>query len=159
MARGINRTSLSLAILLFVLSSCGRGLVYSDSRVIGSNTWNMMDVLTFNVPVEDTVTSQNIYFTLRTGSSYPFRNIFLFISTTAPDGKTISDTLEYNVTDEKGQWLGKGFGDIKELDLPYASNVYFPLKGMYQFTVRHGMRPGDLKGVYDFGIRIVKIKK
>ena len=58
----------------------------------------------------------------------PFRNIYLFVTTTSPDGKTITDTLQYNLADEKGKWYGKGFGDIHELNLPYKSNVYFPVK-------------------------------
>ena len=67
--------------------------------------------------------------------------------------------LQYYLADDKGRWYGKGFGDIHELKLPYRSNVFFPLKGEYTFTVQHGMRKEDLKGVYDIGIRIEKTGK
>ncbi|MGE5418669.1 MAG: gliding motility lipoprotein GldH, partial [Chloroflexota bacterium] len=73
--------------------------------------------------------------------------------------RIIGDTLQYFLLDEQGKRYGKGFGDIRELNLPYKSNVYFPVKGNYRFTVQHGMREEDLKGVYDFGIRVEKIKK
>jgi gliding motility-associated lipoprotein GldH len=133
--------------------------VFTDSKVLSQETWKLMDVLPFPVPIIDTLTSNNVFFTIRTGSSFPFRNIFLFITTTSPDGKTITDTLQYNLADEKGEWYGKGFGDIHELNLPYKSNIYFPRKGTYTFAVQHGMRIENLKGVYDFGIRIEKISK
>jgi gliding motility-associated lipoprotein GldH len=133
--------------------------VFTDSKVLSQETWKLMDVLPFPVPIIDTLTSNNVFFTIRTGSSFPFRNIFLFVTTTSPDGKTITDTLQYNLADEKGKWFGKGFGDIHELNLPYKSNIYFPLKGTYTFAVQHGMRIENLKGVYDFGIRIEKISK
>jgi gliding motility-associated lipoprotein GldH len=133
--------------------------VFTDSKVLSQETWKLMDVLPFPVPIIDTITSNNVFFTIRTGSSFPFRNIFLFVTTTSPDGKTITDTLQYNLADEKGKWFGKGFGDIHELNLPYKSNIYFPLKGTYTFAVQHGMRIENLKGVYDFGIRIEKISK
>ena len=120
---------------------------------------NLPDTPIFKVPVSDTVNSNNVIFTIRNGSSYPFRNIYLFVTTTSPDGKAITDTLQYNLADEKGKWYGKGFGDIHELNLPYKSNVYFPRKGIYVFKIQHGMRIEDLKGVYDVGLRIVKIKK
>ncbi len=113
----------------------------------------------FRIPVNDTINSNNIHFTIRTGSSYPYRNIYLFVTTTSPDGKSITDTLQYNLADEKGNWYGKGFGDIHELNLPYKSNVFFPVKGTYQFKIQHGMRIEDLKGVYDFGIRVEKTVK
>jgi gliding motility-associated lipoprotein GldH len=133
--------------------------VFTDSKVLSQETWKLMDVLPFPVPIIDTITSNNVFFTIRTGSSFPFRNIFLFVTTTSPDGKTITDTLQYNLADEKGKWFGKGFGDIHELNLPYKSNIYFPLKGTYTFAVQHGMRIENLTGVYDFGIRIEKISK
>ena len=96
---------------------------------------------------------------LRTGSDYPFRNIHLFVTVATPDGKVITDTLQFNLADEKGDWYGKGFGDIHALNLPYKSNVYFPSKGTYMFKIQHGMRIEDLNGVYDIGLRVEKIKK
>ena len=118
-----------------------------------------MDILHFRVPVTDTVNSNNVFFTVRTGTSYPFRNIYLFVTTTSPEGKSVTDTLQYNLADEKGNWYGKGFGDIRELNLPYKSNVFFPFKGIYQFKIQHGMRIENLNSVYDFGLKIEKSGK
>lgn len=154
-----SRFLLIIPVLCLFLQSCGKGIVYTDSAAMEKNTWNLMNVVSFTVPVTDTVNSNNIFFSIRTGNSYPFRNIWLFVSTTSPDGRTISDTLQYILADEKGEWKGKGFGDIRELGLPYKSNVYFPRKGNYIFKIQHGMRTEDLKGVYDFGIRVEKISK
>jgi gliding motility-associated lipoprotein GldH len=122
-------------------------------------TWKLMDIPTFKVPISDTLNSNNVIFTIRNGSSFPFRNIYLFVTTTSPDGRIITDTLQYNLADEKGKWYGKGFGDIHELNLHYKSNVFFPLKGTYEFKIQHGMRIEDLKGIYDLGLRIEKIRK
>jgi gliding motility-associated lipoprotein GldH len=142
-----------------MLSSCNSNVVFTDSYVIPEKTWSLKDIAVFKVPVTDTVNSNNVFFTIRSGSSYPFRNIYLFVTTISPDGKSISDTLQYNLADEKGKWYGKGIGDIHSLSLPYKSNVFFPMKGTYQFKIQHGMRIEDLKGVYDFGLRIEKIIK
>ena len=121
--------------------------------------WKLMNILYFRITVNDTINSNNIFFTIRTGSSYPFRNIYLFVTAVSPDGKSICDTLQYNLADEKGNWYGKGFGDVHELNLPFKSNVYFPLKGVYQFKIQHGKRIEDIKGVYDIGLRVEKIGK
>ncbi|MCE5346821.1 MAG: gliding motility lipoprotein GldH [Bacteroidales bacterium] len=159
----IKRRNKYLPILIFscllLLYSCNSDVVYTNSVVIPGNKWELMNVPVFEVPVTDTICSNNIIFTIRTGSSYPYRNIYLFVTTSSPDGKNITDTLQYNLADEKGEWYGKGFGDIHELNLPYKSNVYFPLKGTYQFKIQHGMRIEDLNGVYDFGLRVAKISK
>ena len=160
MTRGINRLSVApLLILILTLVSCNGNVVFTQSEPIPGETWNLMNAVVFKVPVTDTITSNNVDFTIRNGSSYPFRNIYLFVSATSPDGKTLTDTLQYNLADEKGNWFGKGFGDIHELKLPYKSNVFFPRKGIYEFKIQHGMRVENLRGVYDIGMKIVKIKK
>ncbi len=121
--------------------------------------WNLDNVAAFEPEITDTLSGNNIFFTIRTGASYPFRNIYLFVSTTSPAGKTITDTLQYKIADEKGKWYGKGFADVHELNLPFKANVYFPSKGIYSFKISHGMRTETLNGVYDIGLRIEKIKK
>lgn len=157
MIRGTNRNLIVLlSTTLLLICSCNSNIIYTASESMPDKTWILQNAPAFNVPVNDTVNSNNIFFTIRTGSSYPFRNIYLFVTTTSPDGRKLTDTLQYNLADEKGNWFGKGFGDIHELDLKYKTNVYFPVKGNYLFSIRHGMRVEDLEGVYDFGIRIEK---
>jgi len=154
-----NKLILPVAACLIFAVSCGRNVVFTDSLSMPSKTWQLENIPSFRIVVDDTISSNNILFSVRTGASYPYRNIYLFVTTSSPDGKIITDTLQYDLADEKGRWYGKGFGDIHELLLPYKSNIYFPLKGIYQITVQHGMRIRDLKGVYDFGIRVEKISK
>ena len=160
MIKGINRfSSVLILTFLLLLLSCNSNVVYTDSRAMADETWKLMDIPVFKVPISDTLNSNNVIFTIRNGSSFPFRNIYLFVTTTSPDGKQITDTLQYNLADEKGNWYGKGFGDIHELNLPYKSNVFFTRKGIYEFKIQHGMRIENLKGVYDFGLRIEKYRK
>ena len=160
MIKGISKYLFAFLLSIpALLTSCDSDVVFSGSDAMDNSTWNLMNALTFNVPVTDTLVSNNVSFTIRTGASYPFRNIWLFVRTISPDGRIIGDTLQYFLLDEQGKRFGKGFGDIREVNLPYKSNVYFPMKGNYRFTVQHGMREEDLKGVYDFGLRVEKIKK
>jgi gliding motility-associated lipoprotein GldH len=147
---------LLLSVLLF---SCGKNVVFTDSQAMRGNTWKIADIPVFSFPVHDTLSSNNIFFTIRTGAAYPYRNIYLFVTTGSPDGKSITDTLNYDLADEKGNWLGKGFGDIHELRLPYKTNVYFPVSGTYTIRIQHGMRIEDLAGVYDLGLRVEKAAK
>ena len=160
MTKGINRyTFILIFTSLILLSSCNSNVMYTDAQEMADKNWGLLNIPVFRVPVADTLNSYNVFFTIRTSSTYPFRNIFLFVTTIAPDGNILSDTLQYYLADEKGKWFGKGFGDIHELNLPFKSNVYFPEKGTYQFKIQHGMRVEDLKGVYDIGLRVEKIGK
>jgi gliding motility-associated lipoprotein GldH len=160
MTRGINSSVfIYLIILLLANTGCNNNIVYSDSTTFPSEIWKLDKVAEFSPAITDTLTGQNIYFIIRTGSAYPFRNIWLFVNTLSPSGKSITDTLQYMLADEKGKWYGRGPGDVRELNLPFRASVFFPEKGIYKFNIRHGMRIGDLKGVYDLGLRIEKAKK
>lgn len=156
MTKGINLKSKIFLLLSLLALACSRDVIFTDSVAMPENTWKLSDEPVFRIPVEDTSLSTDIMFSIRTGSDYPFRNIYLFVNTLSPDGISITDTLQYYLADEKGNWFGKGFGDVHELMLPYKTNVFFPVEGLYQVKVLHGMRIGDLEGVYDLGIRIVK---
>jgi gliding motility-associated lipoprotein GldH len=160
MIKGTSKHILPVIIALtWLVFSCSRSPVYTMSAPMPDEVWALDNIARFEPSVEDTLSSNNIYFTLRTGSAYPYQNIWLFVTTSSPSGKSITDTLQYMIADEKGKWYGRGFGDVRELNLPYKTNVFFREKGTYSFKVRHGMRTEDLKGVYDFGLRIVKAKK
>jgi gliding motility-associated lipoprotein GldH len=159
MIKGISKY-LFFIIFLFVwqIYGCDKSLVYTDSADMPGELWTLDYVPVFEPFITDTVNSNNIYFTIRNSTSYPFRNIWLFVTTTSPAGKSITDTLQYMLADEKGKWYGKGFSDVRELNLPFKTNVFFPQKGIYSFKIRHGMRTENLKGVYDIGLRIEKVK-
>jgi gliding motility-associated lipoprotein GldH len=147
---------LPATIMLLAIFSCNGNKVYTDVVDMPGASWNLFNNPDFSFSITDTTKRTNVFFTIRTGPQYPYRNIFLFVTATAPGGKSVTDTLEYNIADEKGNWLGKGWGDIHELRLPYRQNVYFPLKGTYHFKVQHGMRTDNLKGVYDIGLTVEK---
>jgi len=157
MTREIN--NLLSFTLFFIITSCSSDVIFTDAVAMKEQTWELSNVPEFTIPVTDTAQLTDISFTIRTGSGYPFRNLWLFITAYSPDGKSISDTLEFELADEKGNWYGKGFGDIHELNLPYRSKVFFPVTGSYRFKIQHGMRAGNLEGVYDFELRIAETSK
>ena len=154
-----NYSFILLLTSLLLTLSCKSDIVFTGFITIPDKIWKLSEKPTFEVPVTDTLSPNNIWLMIRTGSAYPFRNIYLFVTTVTPEGKSLTDTLQYNLADEKGKWYGKGVGDIHELNLPYKSNVFFPLKGTYLFKIQHGMRIEDLKGIYDIGLRVEKIRK
>jgi gliding motility-associated lipoprotein GldH len=160
MIRGrVKLPAIAFLLLSLILNSCNRDILFTDTVSMPERYWSLSQIPAFKFPVTDTASTCNVAFTIRTGSDYPFRNIFLFVSTISPHGNSLTDTLEFLLADERGNWYGKGFGDVHELTLPYKNSVFFPEKGTYQIKIQHGMRAGDLKGVYDFGLRIMKSTK
>lgn len=111
----------------------------------------------------DSIQPHNLFVTIRNDNRYPYSNIFLITEMQFPEGKILTDTLEYEMAAPDGSWLGDGFGDIKESKLWYREGVRFRESGTYTFTIRHASRKngnvtGDarLEGITEVGLRIEK---
>jgi gliding motility-associated lipoprotein GldH len=151
------RVSFYIAFIsIFTLTSCDRNGVYEENINTSDKTWSENDVAKFNVPIKDTVTSHNIYINIRNTTDYSNSNLFLFIATTSPTGASQIDTIECFLADEQGKWLGKGFGYIRDNQIPYKRNIRFPKIGNYKFEIKQAMRTNDLKGIASVGVRIEK---
>ncbi len=157
-----NKIFMLLAAVLLssvIIISCTTGDAYTDSRQIPDYSWHKNNELELEADIQDTISAFDINLVIRTNNYYPYRNLFLFITTLSPAGQSITDTLEYYLADEKGNWYGSGLGDVNDLSVPFKTNVIFPQSGSYTFNIKHGMREVKLEGVTDVGIRIKKIKQ
>ena len=155
------------AIIIAVISlvSCDAKRVFDEYKTIENNTWKKNDVLQFSFDVKDTLTKKNLFISLRNNNDYPFSNLFLITQLNFPNGQKIIDTLEYDMADVTGKFLGEGFTEIKENKLFYKENIVFPKAGNYTINVAQAMRKnGDiegvksLNGVTNVGFRIEKIE-
>lgn len=150
---------LLLCLLVSLLTSCNKNIIYSKYHEFKENEWYLKDKAIFDVEILDTLTLNNISLMVRHADAYPYSNLFLFVSTKYPDGKILIDTMEVILADEKGKWQGSGAGDIFDFKIPIKKNVRFPLKGKYQFTFEQGMRVNPLPLIMDFGFEIEKSVK
>ncbi len=145
-----------LGIIFLFSSSCDKNRIFEANVEIPDQSWNKDKAVVFSPFIEDTLSTQNVFVNVRNTSSYPYNNLFLFITTTSPSGQWISDTLELPLADERGRWLGSGLGDIFFSRKVFKQKIRFPMEGAYTFEIRQGMRSEDLKGIRDVGIRIEK---
>jgi gliding motility-associated lipoprotein GldH len=139
-------------------SSCSRNIVYTQYKTFNDNQWFANDKAVFDVEIKDTQSLNNISLMVRHTDTYPYNNIFLFVTTKYPDGKILTDTMEVVLSNSKGEWLGSGAGDIFDFKVPIKKNVRFPLAGKYQFIFEQSMRVDPLPMIMDFGFEIEKSK-
>jgi gliding motility-associated lipoprotein GldH len=154
-----NRFILFLAALVaLTIYSCDPLRVYEKNIRIPDGVWTHDNAIRFEVMVEDTSSSHNLYVNVRNASLYPTSNLYLFISTTAPSGHSVKDTLEVILADDRGKWLGSGLGDIWDLQQIYKENIRFAQKGLYTFEYQQAMRTEELPYILDVGLRVEKVK-
>ena len=142
--------------IIIVLSACNSGNFYEKYNEIPEMEWEMDEPIAFHPQIQDTLAAHSLYIDLRFSTRYKMRNLFLFITTTAPSGISRTDTLEVMLADERGRWYGQGWGDIYHLEVPYKKYIRFPLTGEYEISITQGMREETLKYISDVGLRIEK---
>ena len=146
-----------LFILSFwVLQSCDSKRFFEENKSIEKSVWNSKDKAIFTVLITDILSSYDFSINLRNSGNYQYSNIYLFLKTVFPDGKIARDTIECQLADYEGKWLGSGISNIKFNRFLFQKGVRFPQKGQYVFEVEQAMRVSDLKGISDIGIRIEK---
>ena len=146
----------------FVLFSCDKKRVIDKYESIPGQ-WHKDSVVNFNFTPPDTIQPYNLFINLRNNSDYRYSNLFLVTNMVFPNGKVVSDTLEYRMTEPSGEWLGTGFGELKENKLWYKENVRFSEEGAYEVLIKQAMRKGGdtdgitaLEGITEVGFRIEK---
>jgi len=148
-----------LILILFgcFLFSCDKNRIYEKNKAIKNYQWNYLEKVKFeDVYISDHHLTYNVYINLRNSIDYRYKNIFFFIDIRYPDNNLTRDTVECVIADDKGKWLGKGIGKVKDCRILFLRNVKFPSPGVYSFSFEHGMRDDILEGITDIGIRIEK---
>src|SRR5690554_4235738 len=92
-------------------------------------TWHRDDKAFFSVNIEDTLSRYNLYLNFRHAGNYNYRNLYLFSTIVGPNKLASKDTAQMILADNRGNWIGKGIGDLYDYTFLFKKNVQFPKKG------------------------------
>ena len=152
------RYYLFLVLAIAFVSSCDNTRVFEDYSALSEEGWHKDSLVVFNFQISDTLKNHNLYVNVRNGIDYKYSNLWLFIGIKQPGEVAIKDTFGIVLADPTGKWLGEGFGGIKEKQVDFKRNVYFPVSGEYEITIQQGMRVERLLEIKDIGVRVEKVQ-
>lgn len=150
------RSIIGFLVIFFILGSCNQ---FSDNVEMKPlhDGWKKNQVQNFDFEVKE-ISPKNVYLVVRNNDDYPYSNIRFFVTLkNLKTKKTIVDTLNYTLAKPNGEWLGKGFGNTKEILFQYKMNYSFANMGVYQIDVKQAMRKNKLVGIEDIGIKIENV--
>lgn len=154
---GATGTLISLVLLVSFISCTDAAKVWEQTQSIRNCEWSADETLLYTMPVDDTLTRFDLLFDLRNRSDYPYSNLYLFVTSEAPNGAFSVDTVRYILFDETGGRKGGGtISRFAENRFPFRTRIRFPVKGDYTVKIRHGMRDEILKGIASVGVRLEK---
>lgn len=150
-------------LIILLLQACNSKETFNKYKSIKNQQWFFNDTLKFSYKNTDTISKNNVFINIRNTKNYPFNAIFLITKIHFPNGYRVVDTLQYEMTDAEGNFLGNGFTDIKENKLLLRENVVFKEKGIYNFFIQQATRSSKdiegknpLSGIADVGLSIEK---
>ena len=146
----------SAIILILLLCGCQSEAVQSEMQATPDG-WSRLKPMTFKLQAPDSTQQYDLFLHVRNDENYAFSNLFLITTLAFPNGKQITDTLEYEMAWPDGKLMGHGMGSVKENKLWYKEGVRFRESGNYTLTVAHAMRAqGQVKGIVNLdGVREV----
>jgi len=136
------------------IAGCGEPPLMAESKEVSMEGWSSEDGLLFHWDVRDTLQRQDVLLDLRHDQSYPYSNLYVFLTYRFPNGKSRVDTVECTLANKRGEWRGSGFGDLVDQRFLLQSGIQFPLRGRYGLEVRHGMRHDPIPSVANVGLRL-----
>jgi len=145
---------LTAAVLL--LTGCTGRTVYSHYEALPVAGWHADSAIVYDFDVADSTAVYDIILNLRHTDRYPHQNFWVFAELYRDTLLLSTDTLDYYLADQRGRWLGNGFGNRRDMPMLYKHNTFFPEGGSYRLSLRHGMRDTLLVGVSDLGVTLEK---
>ena len=146
-----------IAVLcIFFLASCKKNVLHEEYKVLDDHIWHTDSIKSFVFSVEDTINTYKITLRIRHTTDYEFQNLFLFLQLDK------RDTVEIKLANKDGSWIGRGFGDVRELEFIYKNNFIFAEKTKVVFKIEQAMRYGDfskiekLNNILAVGVSIIK---
>jgi len=153
----------TISLIILCLVSCDSKRIYDSYISVSNQSWEKENTISFSFSIKDTIKQRDLFINVRNNNNYAYSNLFLITELSFPNGKKIVDTLEYEMTDVLGKFLGVGLTEIKENKLFYKENVVFPNSGDYKVSISQAMRKNGetdgvktLDGITEVGFRIEK---
>lgn len=145
-----NRTVIAAAILAAATACVPSPDDYSDFRTLPDEGWAYTHHLTFTPEIADSASRGTMLVAVRHSGDFNYRNIWLEIAATMPDGTVRRDTIDIELADKFGTWLGSGpgtsFQKADTLPRPYT------LVDSATIELRHIMRIDTLHGIEQVGL-------
>jgi len=151
--------------LISTLTACtDENRVFEENVEIPNEKWTVAEKAILEAEIDDTLSSHNFLINVRNTERYPYRNLYVFVKTIFPNGKSSKDTVGIVLADPTGRWLGSGGGYLNSSShlsntIMYRYNRRFPLSGTYRFEIEQAMRTDTLVGIKNIGLRIEKTEK
>lgn len=113
--------------------------------------WAYNDTIRFiTADLDSTATPRKLSIGVCHDNDYEYRNLIMEVTYSDINARLYRDTVNIELADIYGAWLGNGLGPIYQAETTISPAVHLADSGL--ITVRHVMRLDTLRGVKSIGI-------
>jgi gliding motility-associated lipoprotein GldH len=145
-------------LMISFLVGCDTIGIYEKNNFFKEHSWSSKEKPSFTFTITDTNSLYQIYAIIRHEDSYRYNNLWLNITTVAPNDTAKSQQVNLLLADNKKGWLGTGMDDIFDHRIRLTRSPQKLKSGNYTFTLQQIMREDPLQAVLNAGIRIEKVQ-
>ncbi len=144
-------------LLCLGMMGCNTLGVVEQNENFPSFEWSTSNKANSSFTVSDTNSLYNIYIVIRHEDAYHYNNLWVNVTTQAPNTAPVKQQLELILAQSNKGWLGQGVDDIFTHRIRITQSPVKLKMGQYHFTIEHTMRENPLKSVLSAGIRVEKV--
>lgn len=148
-------------VLFSLLISCSEGEVYYHFHPVEKGKWYRDSTLTFMMDSLNIKpgSAYDVTIEISSGHIYPYRDLWLRIDHNLADTLFRTDTLQYQLANEHGKWLGSGVGGLNQLSLPYLTSVRLDTAHWYRLRIQQVMHDDPLVGIEKVGLKVMEVHR
>lgn len=141
------------AVWALLLASCSQDAIYTKAYRFKDEQWAQNVKPQFDVDIQDTTQLYDFIFTLRSTTDYAYNNLWIFLRTTPPIGKSVRAPYQIKMADPNGNWIGNKSGTIVEHQLIFKRRKV-PFKGKYKFELEQAITQKRVAEVLDISLAV-----
>jgi gliding motility-associated lipoprotein GldH len=154
MATKANNLIFVMMLVLVGFSSCKKAPHYSETHAFTDGVWGAGEQPVFTFDMQDSLGLYDMSFVVRLNNDYDYQNMWILMHTTRPEGSVSTDTINLQVFDERGRWLGKKSGSTYTFTGVFAFKHRFETLGEYKIRMEHAVMNPELRGVIDMTLLV-----
>ena len=147
---------LVLIVAFFLQLGCDSRRVFEGKKDFSDGYWVFNNPAEFEFEISDVERDYNLLFNIRNTSKYQYQNIYLQYYLEDSTGRLLSKELKniqlFNPI--TGVPIGKGLGDLYDVDRIFLEKYSFSSPGIYQLRIDQFMRQDSLPEILSVGLRV-----
>lgn len=144
---------------LLQLYACSGGYWYRHFEKVSGYIWEKQHIVVFEIPVKEPMPLLKTTLALRYGDGYEHNDLNVRALLESPSGKTTTLEAQFAIKDLKGEYVGKGMGELWDTQVELPEITELPEVGTYRLSLQHAMPEPEVFFVVDLGVLIKDISK